>query len=144
MIGMNPSNCHQPLFPVSCSLLAATAHVGNKMPRVQRFPSKSELFAGANVTSMNPSTKAMITLNSVNIQYSIRCARPLKTAYFLRTWMYHFISASFSWRCFMSCASTARSLFLVSIKDGGWRCRGLFNQRTIKYEILSWSGMRSL
>ena len=77
------SNCHQPLLPVSWSLLVATAIQGSRnirlMIRDKISPVGSPILYAAAATRSAPNP--MIKVNKKNHQYSLRLALPLKVTY---------------------------------------------------------------
>ena len=77
------SNCHQPVLPVSWSLLVATAILGSRniryMIRDKIWPVGSPILYTATVTRSAPNP--MIKVNKKNHQYSLRLALPLKMTY---------------------------------------------------------------
>ena len=70
---MNINKYHQPLFPMSCSLLTATAIAGMRTPGLTITPSFGAIRSQKFVAIMDKSTKN---------QYCERGAFPLNTAYF--------------------------------------------------------------
>ena len=73
--GMKPINCHQPLLPVSCSLLAPAAIEGSSVAKENKPLSTGDIKEVAALTRK---------INSTNHQNSGRLAVPLKSAYLVK------------------------------------------------------------
>ena len=88
--GSNHTNSHQPLMFMSCNLLTARAVVGNIVAKTYR-PESAGPSKPKNWKSMIISDMEINDVQRVNIQYSLRRARPLKTAYLLNGTKYQYI-----------------------------------------------------
>lgn len=71
------SNCHQPDLPTSCNLLQAT-EIEGKIKMI--FAKETTLPSPKSVDKANPT----MTQKRLNHQYSLRLARPVNVAYFLK------------------------------------------------------------
>lgn len=95
MMGIRAMSNIQPLFPTSWSLRTETARPGMKTattyPTYKRAPDDTPIpYSRIAPTRMRPQAKRK--LKRVNIQYSLRRALPLKSAYCRKTLRYHSIS----------------------------------------------------
>lgn len=75
MMGIKPISCHQPLRPISCSLLDVTAIDGRKTAR-EIIDARVSLTICENAESRN--------VNNTHHQNSDRAARPLNSVYFFK------------------------------------------------------------
>ena len=81
--GISDINIIQPLLPISCSLLTATAILGTNVTRLYIIPSVLELSLIAKLIPLK--TILMITLKRKKYRYSDLCERQVNVAYFLKT-----------------------------------------------------------
>jgi hypothetical protein len=78
--GIKEIKIHQPLFPVSCSLLTVTERLGINIireKRVVRIP-MSSVISHPKIISIIVKMIEMRNVNKINIQYSLRLDLPLK------------------------------------------------------------------
>ena len=91
--GINPRKHHQPLLPISCSLLTCTASPGmitasSYRTYIQPYGKPWKLVL--NKLSSRKATIKKMRLNRTKNQYSFLRALPLKTVYFFRAARYQF------------------------------------------------------